>query len=544
MKQRLKRAWICLTAFLVLCVALLPGAAALAEGEDDVQQTEGETYVSGDGEETYSEDAEAFYDEYDADAETAEAVTVSGVPAEPSGLNLSNVVNLGKVPDETKVEQTCEVLYVIDMKTGVPIHDKGATSRVAVEDAAVQLLTALTALDYVSLDEVIPVNEGNLLYIRGSASQLRLNKYMQVCVSDLIASMLMIGAVDSAYTLVKTVEERAGESIGVLMQRKAESLGMNDTDYTGCDGIGMTPITTSVIDQARLYLSALKTEELKDIFASGVWQIRSRDAEWVTEQTEGYKSILAANARLPKTIQSPVSEVNPSTQSYDARISSLIAADLKGSFSNKVEKSITFAHAKDYRGEIAVLLWGTPNKNAESEKRISKLTDIFTRRKIVDLLPHVEAAATSVSVTKNSVTTAGWSLVPGYSLYGRQMAKYDPDDEAPKTSEEYDLRNLGILLKPEVASMRTYQDGSRTVSVMVLVNNEAADNALLKTQPKKAQTTVSEGFDTLYSEEDFQPVDSSLTSRFNIYLIIGIVAIAAIVLIVIGLLIRNRLERW
>ena len=92
--------------------------------------------------------------------------------------------------------------------------------------------------------------------------------------------------------------------------------------------------------------------------------------------------------------------------------------------------------------------------------------------------------------------------------------------------------------------MVTNADGSRTVSALVLVNNEVAGTVQLSTAPKASGTASADqtpvGF---YTDDDVMPAQPTLMSQYGWVILIAGVALLAMLVIVLGVLIRNRMER-
>ena len=498
------------------------GAWALAEGEEPLPPDDGGAGA-----------AEAA-----ADAVTAPARHVLD----------TNVVDLGKVPEETATEKKCDFLLVVDVATGVLIHEKNISAEMPVGGAAVQLMTALVALDCLSPDDTILVSADVLERCPRSSAALGLAAGNQVLVSDLIVGMLYTGAVDAAYILADEVVKWEGvESIGALMAARADGLGMTNTDYSGSDGTGVRQVRSTAADQCELYMEALGNETLLSLLKPGAYQVQSKSAPWITGDTDEDAAERAAmvemNENLPDKLVNHVGAAVPENRQYDVRLSSAVSCTVKPA--NKSGRyNIVFFHAVDSRSDMVIIMGSATNTAAVAPKPLINLTDIFNRRKIIDLIPYVEVAANGLTVEKSGQTINGWFLTAGHVLYGRQMASYDPDAKVQNTAGDFDLSKMAVVLKPETSTLVTNEDGSRSIQAKVLVNNAVEGNVLLSTAPRATQTEVSQNTNTLYTEDDVLPPEPTLMSQYGWVIIIAGVILLAMIMIVVGVLIRNRMERW
>ena len=142
------------------------------------------------------------------------------------------------------------------------------------------------------------------------------------------------------------------------------------------------------------------------------------------------------------------------------------------------------------------------------------------------------------------MTISGWSLKGENTIYGCQMVSYDPDADVQDTSGNFDISKMTISLEPEQDSLTLNDDGSRTVTVKVMINNSVADTIQLTTAAKTSNENSSEQSSiTIYTDEDVTTLDPTLMSQYGWMIIVGGVVLLAIITIIIGISIRNRMER-
>ena len=494
------------------------------------------------------EDAAASTEGGASDAET-EMVAVNMTEA-GQHLRRTEVVDLGKVPEETATEENCEVLLVADVATGVLIHEKNIAVPMPVGGAAVQLMTVVAALDHLSVEDTITVDAKMMKDMPGGRPKLGLGEKNVVLVADLIVSALYTGSVDAAFVLGREAADRSGTgSIGTLMAEKAAAIGMTDTDYASCDGTGMEQIQSTAADQCELYLEALSNEALLPLMKAGVYKLQSKAAPWITGEDKQAKKDRAAatkaNENLPDKLVNGVSAVVPENRLYDVRLSSAVSCTVKSPRKDESARyNLIFIRAVDYRSDMVMVIWTPTSSGTVAVKPLYNLTEIFSRRKIVDLIPYIEVAANALTVEKNGVSVSGWFLGEGHVMYGRQMVSYDPDAKVQNSTNDFDLSRMSVVLKPELSSMVNRDDGSKSIQAKVMVNNSVEGTVTLSTAPRATQTTVSQNTNILYTEDDVMPEEPTLMSQYGWIIIIGGVALLAIIMIIVGVLLRNRMERW
>lgn len=502
----------------------------------------------------------------------AEANVATGSAVVQSKLNDAPVVDLGVIPDETETEKDCSVLLVADAATGVLIHEKNIDIQMPISGSAVQLMSALTILDYVFADEVITVSKDQMKVVPHAGKKFGLAEKSSVYAADLIASMLLINAVDSAVVLTDIVQSKAGvESFGALMAEKARQLGMESTDYTTCSGWGTDELLTTARDQSKLYMEALDHDTLGPILKSGTYQVRSKISFFTPTPVvtmasapsaattsapkpattpipsrapkgkDGNEGVVDLNAALPLELTNSISAVVPNNRNYDVRLSSAISCS--ASYAQK-HYGIAYYRATDYRSDIIVIFWSQASARRISLDTLGDLTEIFSRRKVMDLVPYIQMAASSLTIEKSGLSVSGWMLADEYKLFGRQMNAYDPTAREPeKTATTFDPAELSVRLQPNANTMVTKDDGSRTVSALVLVNNEVAGTVLLSTASKAGSVdTAKQKPMDLYTDDDIMPTQPTLMSQYGWVILIAGTALVAMIVIILGVLIRNRME--
>ncbi|MCM1167537.1 MAG: hypothetical protein NC299_12805 [Lachnospiraceae bacterium] len=162
-------------------------------------------------------------------------------------------------------------LYCVD--DGELLDAENIDGRIA-PASLTKLLTAATALRYVSADEVFTVGSEQELVNPNSSVSFILQGH-EVRLYDLIAAMLLVSGNDAAYTVaVSTARRVSGEALSDkgaveyfcgLMNALAEELGMDKSRFANPDGWDNKAHYTAVSDLLKLAEYALTVPEIREI---------------------------------------------------------------------------------------------------------------------------------------------------------------------------------------------------------------------------------------------------------------------------------------
>ena len=170
-------------------------------------------------------------------------------------------------------------LYCIDDKT-ILYADK--INEMVAPASLTKLLTASVALYYLSPQTVITVGT-ELNLVNPHSSLCLIQKGHRIKLYDLLTGMLMASGNDSAYTVAVATARavypdenlsdiQAIERFSVLMNDFAESIGMNDSNFTNPDGYDAETQYTTVKDLLILAGYAFSVSEIREI--TGTYQKR------------------------------------------------------------------------------------------------------------------------------------------------------------------------------------------------------------------------------------------------------------------------------
>lgn len=176
------------------------------------------------------------------------------------GIDLGKKIDLPPPPlypvsiNNTSVPQiTAEGIYILDLPSNVVIFDKNKDQKF-LPASTTKIATALVALDYYQLDDVMTVNT-----VVNDGKNMGLIKGEQITVESLLYGVLVHSANDAAYVLA---EDYPGglSSFVKKMNEKAAELHLASTHFTNPAGYDDAENYTTPKDLAELAKAALSNK--------------------------------------------------------------------------------------------------------------------------------------------------------------------------------------------------------------------------------------------------------------------------------------------
>jgi D-alanyl-D-alanine carboxypeptidase (penicillin-binding protein 5/6) len=167
--------------------------------------------------------------------------------------------------------------YVVNMDSGAVLYQKNCDERIAPASTA-KMLTALTVLDYCSLDDTFTVGS-EIDLIAADSSVAWLNSGDKLTVKQLLAALLLPSGNDAAYTLaVNTGKKITGDNgLGTqqaikafvdAMNAKAKGVGAISSNFANPDGYDADGQYTTAYDLAQIAKACLENDALTEIMGS------------------------------------------------------------------------------------------------------------------------------------------------------------------------------------------------------------------------------------------------------------------------------------
>lgn len=174
---------------------------------------------------------------------------------------------VSQYPRKTGREQapviTAEAAVVMDLESGVPLFSQNQDSRLY-PASITKLMTALTALDYYSLDQTLTVER--LVFGNGEA-EMGLKIGDRVSVKNLLYGLLVPSGNDAAYTIADNYPGGI-ENFIYAMNKKAENLHMESTHFANPSGLDAPNQFSTARDIALMSAAALKSDLISQIVAT------------------------------------------------------------------------------------------------------------------------------------------------------------------------------------------------------------------------------------------------------------------------------------
>lgn len=143
-----------------------------------------------------------------------------------------------------------------------------------------KIMTALVVLEEgVDFDEEVPISKDAESYVGNLYSNVGLIAGERVTVRDLLAAILMPSGTDAAYALAEHVGGGSTENFVQMMNEKASSMGLENTNFETPAGLDTSENYSSVRDLAVLAHEALKYPLFAEI-------VNTKDAKISTQNRE------------------------------------------------------------------------------------------------------------------------------------------------------------------------------------------------------------------------------------------------------------------
>jgi D-alanyl-D-alanine carboxypeptidase (penicillin-binding protein 5/6) len=175
---------------------------------------------------------------------------------------------------------------LIDMATGEVLAGKNQNDRLY-PASTTKIMTALLALEYADLDEIVTVgDEANLCAYDSSKCWLDLGE--QIKMADLIRGLLIHSGGDAAFTIAAYIGRKIADdmsldynaAIAVFVERmntRAEELGVNNTQFKDPDGYHNPEHFTTAQNLAVISRKAMEQPFFREVVATEQYTIEDWD---------------------------------------------------------------------------------------------------------------------------------------------------------------------------------------------------------------------------------------------------------------------------
>lgn len=151
-------------------------------------------------------------------------------------------------------------VYIVDIPSNVVLYEKNSNTKF-LPASTTKIATALVALDYYQLDDVLTVKT-----VTNDGRTMGLVPNEQITVESLLYGTLVHSANDAAYTLAENYSGGV-ENFVAMMNKKAASLNLSNTHFTNPVGFDDKENYTTPIDLAKLAKTAITNKVFAKIIS-------------------------------------------------------------------------------------------------------------------------------------------------------------------------------------------------------------------------------------------------------------------------------------
>ncbi len=178
----------------------------------------------------------------------------------------------GCFPSEARAEfnpenVTTPYVVLMDADTGAVLYGKNAHDR-AFPASTTKIMTAILAIEHGNLDDVVTV--GNSVEIKGS--QMEIHPGEKLTLRALLYGMMLKSGNDAARAIAEYIAD-SQESFAVLMNEKAASLGMADTNFVKPNGLHKDEHYSTAYDMAVLTQYSMKNATFREIVDAATYTV-------------------------------------------------------------------------------------------------------------------------------------------------------------------------------------------------------------------------------------------------------------------------------
>lgn len=165
---------------------------------------------------------------------------------------------------------SAEAAIVLDDESKVVLFSKNEKLRFSMA-STVKIMTALVALDYYKMDDVLTVFDNNISGVR-----VGFQRGEKIRFEDLLYAMLLPSGNDAALTIAQNYPGGTEEFVK-KMNEKAKELYLFDTHFSDPAGLQDDGDYTTVLDLGRLASTAMKSEKFSQIVSTKYKTITTAD---------------------------------------------------------------------------------------------------------------------------------------------------------------------------------------------------------------------------------------------------------------------------
>lgn len=172
------------------------------------------------------------------------------------------LVPIQKTNSQSVPEVTASAVYIFDPDSKTTLYEKNGRTRFY-PASTTKLMTALVALSYYDLDDVLTVKNGQ----NAIGQKIFLSKGDQLTVENLLYGLLVDSGNDAALVLAENYDGGYSQFVA-KMNQKAGELGLVDTRFTNVTGLANPNHFTTARDLSIIANEAIQNAIIRKIVAT------------------------------------------------------------------------------------------------------------------------------------------------------------------------------------------------------------------------------------------------------------------------------------
>lgn len=213
----------------------------------------------------------------------------------------------------------------LDVDTGMLLGGLNGEAQFTPTGGAVTMMTADLVLQEHALDEVVEITAEMLSAVPENAMKAGLKGGDNVTVKDLIATMTLTGAQDSAQALA-VYAAGSPEAFVQKMNARADELGMIHTHYTNATGIYDGAQKTATQDLLRLAYSLYKEEKAGDLFSQASIPLTATGTALKSEAVNRVEMMVSSSAAYDERVKAAFGAGSSAQEGYNT----VVVAQVEG----------------------------------------------------------------------------------------------------------------------------------------------------------------------------------------------------------------------
>lgn len=162
---------------------------------------------------------------------------------------------------DKKLDVSAEAAILIDANTGKILYEKNA-HKPMFPASTTKIMTAILALEYGNLDDIVVIDDKTPYEISGS--HIALEPGEMITLKDLLYALLIESANDAALAIAKHISGST-QNFADLMNKKAKEIGAKNTHFTNPHGLPDKNHTTTAYDLAMMAKYAMENDTFRSI---------------------------------------------------------------------------------------------------------------------------------------------------------------------------------------------------------------------------------------------------------------------------------------